>query len=75
MYGTFGLSEGEFDVLATLRRAGAPFERTPKGRELIDKAFAAHVANERGLLDEALSPSDAAALEQVLTTWLAIYES
>ena len=24
-----GLAEGEFDVLATLRRAGAPFERAP----------------------------------------------
>lgn len=24
-----GLGEGEFDVLATLRRAGAPYERTP----------------------------------------------
>jgi DNA-binding MarR family transcriptional regulator len=24
-----GLAEGEFDVLATLRRAGAPYERTP----------------------------------------------
>lgn len=24
-----GLGEGDFDVLATLRRAGAPFERTP----------------------------------------------
>jgi DNA-binding MarR family transcriptional regulator len=29
VYARFGLSEGEFDVLATLRRAGAPFERTP----------------------------------------------
>lgn len=29
VYDRFGLSEGEFDVLATLRRAGAPFERTP----------------------------------------------
>ncbi|MBM7504554.1 MarR family winged helix-turn-helix transcriptional regulator [Agromyces aurantiacus] len=29
VYGRFGLSEGEFDVLATLRRAGAPYERTP----------------------------------------------
>jgi DNA-binding MarR family transcriptional regulator len=29
VYGRFGLSEGEFDVLATLRRVGAPFERTP----------------------------------------------
>ncbi|MDH2428307.1 MarR family transcriptional regulator [Sphaerisporangium sp. TRM90804] len=29
VYRRFGLSEGEFDVLATLRRAGAPFERAP----------------------------------------------
>ncbi|MGR0320504.1 MarR family winged helix-turn-helix transcriptional regulator [Agromyces sp. ZXT2-3] len=29
VYSRFGLSEGEFDVLATLRRAGAPYERTP----------------------------------------------
>ncbi|GAA2021970.1 MarR family transcriptional regulator [Agromyces tropicus] len=29
VYERFGLSEGEFDVLATLRRAGDPFERTP----------------------------------------------
>jgi DNA-binding MarR family transcriptional regulator len=29
VYDRFGLSEGEFDVLATLRRVGEPFERTP----------------------------------------------
>jgi DNA-binding MarR family transcriptional regulator len=29
VYSRFGLAEGEFDVLATLRRAGAPYERTP----------------------------------------------
>ena len=29
VYRTFDLSEGEFDVLATLRRGGDPFERTP----------------------------------------------
>ncbi len=29
VYDRFGLSEGEFDVIATLRRAGEPFERTP----------------------------------------------
>jgi DNA-binding MarR family transcriptional regulator len=29
VYRRFDLSEGEFDVLATLRRGGAPFERTP----------------------------------------------
>lgn len=120
VYREFGLSEGEFDVLATLRRAGAPFERTPselaastmvttgamskrvdrlerrglltrrqsevdgrgrvialtaEGRDLIDRAFTAHLANERRLLDEALSPTEAAALERALTAWLAHYES
>ncbi|MFF1920636.1 MarR family winged helix-turn-helix transcriptional regulator [Streptomyces sp. NPDC058221] len=29
VYRRFGLSEGEFDVLAALRRAGCPFERAP----------------------------------------------
>lgn len=29
VYGRFGLGEGEFDVLATLRRSGAPYELTP----------------------------------------------
>lgn len=29
VYGEFGLGEGEFDVLATLRRSGAPYELTP----------------------------------------------
>ncbi|MFI9353913.1 MarR family winged helix-turn-helix transcriptional regulator [Streptomyces lydicus] len=29
VYGRYGLSEGEFDVLAALRRAGEPFERAP----------------------------------------------
>lgn len=29
VYARFGLAEGEFDVLATLRRAGEPYERTP----------------------------------------------
>lgn len=29
IYRRHGLSEGEFDVLATLRRAGEPFERAP----------------------------------------------
>ncbi|MDQ2699401.1 MAG: MarR family transcriptional regulator [Actinomycetota bacterium] len=120
VYREFGLSEGEFDVLATLRRTGAPFERTPselaastmvttgamtkrvdrlerrgllsrrqsevdgrgrvialtqEGCDLIDRAFTAHLANERRLLDEALSPTEAAALECVLVAWLAQYES
>lgn len=29
VYRRFGLAEGEFDVLATLRRAGPPYERAP----------------------------------------------
>ncbi len=29
VHGRFGLGEGEFDVLATLRRSGAPYELTP----------------------------------------------
>ena len=29
VYRRHGLTEGEFDVLAALRRAGAPYERTP----------------------------------------------
>src|SRR4051812_18168461 len=29
VYGRYGLDEGEFDVLATLRRSGAPYELTP----------------------------------------------
>lgn len=29
VYAEFGLGEGDFDVLASLRRAGPPFERTP----------------------------------------------
>lgn len=115
VYRRHGLSEGEFDVLATLRRAGAPYERaagelaeftmvttggmtkridrleraglvtrrrnaddgrgrmvalTEAGRRLIDTAFADHMRNERRLLD-ALSASDAAQLERLLTRWLA----
>lgn len=118
VYQRHGLSEGEFDVLAALRRAGAPFERAPgelarftmvttgamtkrldrleeaglvtrrpaaadgrgrvvglttAGRELIDRAFTEHMHNEHRLL-AALSPAEAAQLEQLLTTWLARVE-
>jgi DNA-binding MarR family transcriptional regulator len=114
LYAEYGLSEGEFDVLAALRRAGAPYERapgelalhtmvttgavtkrvdrliaaglvsrerssadgrgrvvrlTPAGLSVIDKAFTAHMANERRLL-EVLSATEVRQLEQLLTTWL-----
>ena len=118
VYREHGLAEGEFDVLAALRRAGAPFERAPhelaehtmvttgamtkrldrlvesglvtrrpassdgrrrvvaltrKGRTVIDRAFTAHMANEHRLLS-ALSATDAAQLQALLTSWLAEFE-
>lgn len=118
VYAEFDLSEGEFDVLATLRRAGDPYERaageladhtlvttggltkrvdrlaarglverhteasdarrrlvrlTPAGRDLIDRAFTAHLANEHRLLED-LGAADTAALEPILTRWLQILD-
>jgi DNA-binding MarR family transcriptional regulator len=112
VYAEFGLGEGEFDVLATLRRAGAPYELTPgdlgaqsmvssgavtkrvdrlvqqglvsrrvsdhdgrsrvvaltpKGRELIDRAFTAHMANEHQLL-ASLSDLERTRLANLLET-------
>jgi DNA-binding MarR family transcriptional regulator len=118
VYRRYGLAEGEFDVLAALRRAGEPFERAPgelaqftmvttgamtkrldrleraglvtrrrsstdgrgrvvaltsAGRELIDRAFTEHMANEHRLLSE-LTDEEATQLEALLTTWLARVE-
>lgn len=118
VYRRYGLGEGEFDVLAALRRAGAPYERAPgelaqftmvttgamtkrldrlerdglvarrrsstdgrgrvvalttAGRELIDRAFTEHMANEHRLL-AGLSPEEAAQLETLLTAWLSRFE-
>ncbi|MFC8567976.1 MarR family winged helix-turn-helix transcriptional regulator [Streptomyces sp. NPDC057245] len=118
VYRRHGLGEGDFDVLAALRRAGEPFERapgelaahtmvttgamtkridrleraglvtrrratgdgrgrvvalTPVGRELFDRAFTEHMRNEHRLLG-ALSRDEAAALETLLTAWLARVE-
>ena len=118
VYAEFGLTEGEFDVLATLRRAGTPFERaageladhtlvttggltkrvdrlearglvarrveasdarrrlvrlTPAGKDLIDRAIAAHLDNEHRILDE-LGATDAAALEPILTRWMRVLD-
>jgi DNA-binding MarR family transcriptional regulator len=118
VYRRYGLAEGEFDVLAALRRAGEPFERAPgelaqftmvttgamtkrldrlerdglvtrrrsstdgrgrvvalttAGRELIDRAFTEHMANEHRLLAE-LTDQEATQLESLLTGWLARVE-
>ena len=113
VYAQFGLGEGEFDVLATLRRAGAPYELAPgdlaawtmvssgavtkrvdrcaeqglvtrrvserdgrgrvialteKGRELIDRAFEAHMANEHRLVS-GLPETERARLAHLLVVW------
>lgn len=113
VYAEFGLGEGEFDVLATLRRSGAPYALTPTdlaastmvtsgaiskrvdrcerhgwvtrsaheldgrgrvvaltgaGRELIDRAFEAHIANEHRLIGM-LSESDRRLLGDALRRW------
>lgn len=46
---------------------------TPRGRETIDAAFTAHMANERRLLDQ-LGADDARRLEAILGRWLARFE-
>lgn len=113
LYNEFGLGEGEFDLLATLRRQGEPFALTPtqiaertmvtsgavskrvdrleeaglvrrsqhpqdgrgrsvtltaSGRELIDEAYTAHVANEHRLL-AGLSQDERNLLVRLLTKW------
>jgi DNA-binding MarR family transcriptional regulator len=113
VYAEFGLGEGEFDILATLRRSGAPYALTPTdlaastmvtsgaiskrvdrcerqgwvvrrpgerdrrervvaltdaGRELIDAAFTAHIANEHRLVGM-LSATDRQALADGLRRW------
>ena len=113
VYAEFGLGEGEFDVLATLRRTGAPYELTPgalaastmvssgavtkrvdrcverglvtrrvgendargrvvalteAGRELIDQAFEAHMANEHRLVG-GLTEIERARLAHLLEAW------
>lgn len=113
VYAEHGLGEGEFDVLATLRRHGEPFEMTPSdlaastmvssgavtkrvdrcveqgwvtrrvseldgrgrvvaltpaGRELIDRAFTAHIANEHRLVSM-LPAREADQLARILERW------
>ena len=46
---------------------------TPRGKDLIDRAFTAHMRNEHRLL-EALTPAEVDALEPILTRWLAAFE-
>ena len=118
LYRRYDLGEGEFDVLAALRRQGEPFELAPgtlarhtmvttgaitkridrleqaglverrpstedgrgrvvrltaAGHSLFDEAFTAHIRNEHRLI-AGLDPEQRAALEQLLTIWLADFE-
>ena len=65
VYAEFGLGEGDFDVLATLRRSGAPYELTPRG--LADTTMVTSGAitkridrlEERGLVTRRVSDHDA----------------
>jgi DNA-binding MarR family transcriptional regulator len=65
VYREFGLGDGEFDVLATLRRSGAPFELTPG--ELADTTMVSSGAVTKrvdrlvadGLVTRRVSDSDA----------------
>ncbi|GAA1950769.1 MarR family transcriptional regulator [Nocardioides panacihumi] len=113
VYAEHGLGEGEFDILATLRRQGAPYALTPgdlagqtmvttgavtkrvdrclaqgwvtrqvsmddgrgrvialtdAGRELIDRAFTAHMSNEHRLL-EVFTPDEREVLAGLLQRW------
>lgn len=119
VYAEFDLTEGEFDVLATLRRAGEPYEHaagdlaghtlvttggltkrvdrlearglverrveasdarrrlvrlTSAGRDLIDRAFTAHLENEHRLIAE-LGTADAATLEPILIRWMRVLDA
>lgn len=113
VYAEHGLTEGEFDVLATLRRSGPPYALTPgeiaaqtmvssgavtkrvdrclergfasrvvsahdgrgrvvaltdAGREVIDRAFEAHMANEHRLVSS-LSELERSRLAHLLEAW------
>lgn len=73
VYAEFGLGEGEFDVLATLRRQGAPFTLTPG--ELSDRTMVTSGAvskrldrlEERGLVERRASTADGRSRPVTLT--------
>ncbi|WP_341501958.1 MarR family transcriptional regulator [Gallaecimonas sp. GXIMD4217] len=118
VFKAFGLASNDFDVLATLRRSGAPYSLTPTelyrsamlssgamtnridrleqkglvrrlpsqedrrslkvqltedGLALIDRAVAAHVANERTMMAP-LDEAEQAQLKSLLGKWLAAHE-
>jgi len=65
LYAEFGLGEGDFDVLATLRRAGPPYELTPGGLADTTMVTSGAISKrvdrlaERGLVTRRVSDADA----------------
>ena len=65
VYAEFGLGEGDFDVLATLRRAGTPYELTPSGLADTTMVTSGAISKrvdrlaERGLVTRRVSDADA----------------
>lgn len=52
LYRRFGLSEGEFDVLATLRRIGAPFALSPSALQAVTMVTKGAVSKRLDTLEE-----------------------
>src|SRR5262245_62827356 len=73
VYAAFGINRGEFDVLATLRRSGEPYQLTPT--ELCDTMMLTSGGmtgridrlERRGLVRRSQHPSDRRALVVTLT--------
>lgn len=61
LFEQYGLGEGEFDVLATLRRSGAPYELAPS-------ALARHTMVTTGAISKRLDRLEAAGLVQRRTS-------
>ena len=73
VYGRYGISRGEFDVLATLRRSGHPFQLSPKAlcaaMMLTSGGMTGRLdrLEQRGLLARSPAPTDRRGLIVTLT--------
>lgn len=73
VYGKYGLTEGSFDVLATLRRSGAPYTLTPtelfSALMVTSGTMTTRLKNleNQGLIDRLPNPDDARSLLVRLT--------
>ena len=73
VYGEYGLTEGSFDVLATLRRSGAPYTLTPtelfSALMVTSGTMTTRLKNleNQGLIDRLPNPDDARSLLVRLT--------